>query len=203
MVVETNGKRVLFDPGAFSIGQEEETNLCAVIITHEHADHFHIESLKTVLLKNPEAIVVTNGAVGKLLEEAGIPYKKVEDGQTENINGTLIEGYGTVHALIYELIPPVINTGYFIDNKFYFPGDAFYNPGKRVEVLALPVAGPWMKMSEALDYLKLVKPNNCFNVHDGQIKAERSTMLHKLPKDVCNGLGINFVYMGDGDEAEF
>jgi L-ascorbate metabolism protein UlaG (beta-lactamase superfamily) len=203
IVIEIDNKRILFDPGAFSTGQEEERDICAVIITHEHEDHFHIGSLKKILAANPQAIVVTNQSVGKLLEENGIHYIKVEDSQSENVNGILIEGFGTVHALIYDLIPPVANTGYFIDNKFFFPGDAFYNPGKQVEVLALPVEGPWMKLSEALDYLKLVKPVNCFNVHDGQITPERATLLHKLPKDVSSQLGINFTYLGEGESVEF
>jgi L-ascorbate metabolism protein UlaG (beta-lactamase superfamily) len=203
LVIEINGKKIMTDPGAYSAGQENERDLCAILITHEHADHFHIGSLKRVLEANPEAVVVTNESVGVHLREAGIPFTKIEDSETESVNGILIEGYGLVHAHIYDTIPPLQNTGYFIDNRFFYPGDAFYNPSKQVEILALPMAGPWMKLAEALDYLKFVHPKACFNVHDALMIPERSLMLRKLPEEVCRETGSTFVYLKDGQEAEF
>ncbi|KKU76691.1 MAG: hypothetical protein UY03_C0028G0012 [Parcubacteria group bacterium GW2011_GWA2_47_64] len=132
MVIEEAGVRIMTDPGAYSTLQDEARNIDYIFITHEHQDHFHLESLKVVLKNNPKAKIVTNRGVGKL-------------GQVQN-------------------------TGYFIANRFFYPGDAFYNPGKPVEILALPVAGPWLKISEVIDYAKLLKPKICFPVHDGMLK---------------------------------
>lgn len=202
LVIDIRGNRIMTDPGEWSAGEESETNLCAVVITHEHADHFHIESLKGVLAKNPQAIVVTNAAVGKLLEAESIPYKKIEDGETHMVNGVLIEGYGLVHALIHDSIPPIQNTGYFFDNAFYYPGDAFYSPGKEVGVLALPVAGPWMKISEAVDFAVLVKPKKCIPVHDGGIHPERLGPIHALPARELAKAGCEFVALKEGEEVE-
>src|SRR5262245_24921826 len=101
------GVKVMTDPGDFSKGQELEKNISAVLITHEHGDHLHIDSLKKVLANNPSAIVITNTAVGKILEGEKISYQRVEDGQTHNVSGVNIVGFGDLHAEIYEKIGQV------------------------------------------------------------------------------------------------
>ncbi|HVS79789.1 MAG TPA: MBL fold metallo-hydrolase [Candidatus Paceibacterota bacterium] len=203
LVLETGGKKIMTDPGSYTPAAESETGIDIVLITHEHGDHFHVESLKKILAANPQVVVVTNSAVGKLLRAENIPFTQVEDSESESVNGILIEGFGTTHALVYDSIPSVMNTGYFVDNSFYFPGDAFYNPGKEVQVLALPMAGPWLKLSEALDYLKLVRPTVAFNVHDGMIIPASSGFLAHLGQMAGQEDGTKFVYMGNGDIAEF
>ena len=170
MVIEEAGVRIMTDPGAYSTLQGEARNIDYIFITHEHQDHFHLESLKVVLKNNPKAKIVTNRGVGKLLEKEGIGYELLEDKQSKTVSGVLLEGFGEKHAVIYQDFGQVQNTGYFIANRFFYPGDAFYNPGKPVEILALPVAGPWLKISEVIDYAKLLKPKICFPVHDGMLK---------------------------------
>lgn len=43
------GVRIMTDPGAYSTLQNDARNIDYIFITHEHQDHFHLESLKTVL----------------------------------------------------------------------------------------------------------------------------------------------------------
>lgn len=167
------------DPGAFSTMQNEEKNISAVVITHEHQDHLHIDSLKKVLVNNPDCVVVTNTAVGKLLDEAGIAYVKVEAGQMHDISGVKVAGFGTIHAEIYGDQNRVQNTGYMIDVLCY-PGDAFENPNCAVDILALPVAGPWMRIKDAIDYAKMIKPRIIFPVHDAILRAEFTTFIPQM-----------------------
>ncbi len=59
------------------------------------------------------------------------------------------------------------NVGVLIDNgEVYYPGDSFAEPGMPVKTLALPIAAPWMKTSEAMDFLTHVKPERAFPTHD-------------------------------------
>ena len=51
LLIEENGVRILTDPGTYSTQQSEVKNIDFVLITHEHADHFHIDSLKALFLK--------------------------------------------------------------------------------------------------------------------------------------------------------
>lgn len=201
LLTEENGVKILTDPGTYSTQQSEIKNIDFVLITHEHTDHFHIGSLKALLINNPQVKVITNKSVGALLEKDGISFSVVENGQNFDANGILIEGFGENHALMHTSIPPIQNTGYFIANKLFYPGDAFTNPRKQIEVLALPVAGPWMRLLEAIDYALEIKPKTCFPVHDGILKQIGST--NKIPAHVLEPKGIKFEVLTIEKEYEF
>lgn len=190
VLVEEKGTGILIDPGVYSTGRNDVQNIDVALITHEHSDHYHIDSLKEVLKNNPQAKIITNKSVGALLKKEGIAYSVVEDGESVTENGILIEGFGKEHAVIHSSIPVIQNTGYFIANRLFHPGDAFTNPGKPVEILALPVAAPWLKISEAIDYAAELKPKICFPIHDANLQSARS--VYQLPSQILEPKGIKF-----------
>ena len=77
VVEPKEGVRIMTDPSFLDYGGESalERDISAVLITHEHADHFHIDSVKEVLKNNPAAKIITNSAVASLLEKEGIKIK--------------------------------------------------------------------------------------------------------------------------------
>lgn len=201
LLIEEKNLRILTDPGTYSTLQNDVKNIDIILITHEHTDHFHLDSLKIVLCNNPQAKIITNQGVGKLLDIEKIPYQLVEHGQITLCNDVSIEGCGEKHAIMYSTIAPVANTGYYISNTFFYPGDALYNPDKSIKILALPVAGPWMKISEAIDYAKEIKPKICFPVHDGILKTLGT--VHRLPNMILPPEGIQFIIPEEGKEMKF
>lgn len=203
LLIQTEKLTILTDPGAFSTGQNLITGIDVVLITHEHADHLHTESLKEVLKNNPEAKVLTNTSVGKKLDEIGVAYSLLERRSQTEVFGLTLEAFDCGHEEIFEEIGQVQNTGYFIDNKLFYPGDSFCNPEKPVDILALPVAGPWCKISDAIRYALSVKPRKVFPVHDGMLQTERIGGSHKIPEKVLIENGIEFIVMNEGDEKEF
>jgi L-ascorbate metabolism protein UlaG (beta-lactamase superfamily) len=50
------------------------------------------------------------------------------------------------------------------------PGDALFTPGEPVDVLATPAAAPWMKVSEAVEYLRAVAPARAVPIHQAIIE---------------------------------
>lgn len=203
LLISLDKLTILTDPGNFSVGQNEITGIDIILITHEHSDHLHIDSLKEVLKNNPAAKIITNTGVGKLLESAGIAYE-ILDGRTDKeIAGILLESFDGKHEEIYKEIGQVQNTGYFIDKKLFYPGDAFTNPGKPVDILALPVAGPWCKTPDAISYALKIKPRIAFPVHDGMLQPDKIGASHKIPSIVLQENGIEFVIINDGEEKEF
>lgn len=200
VVEPKEGVRIMTDPGSpdYSGNTDGEMNINAVLITHEHADHLHIETLKKVLENNPNAIVVTNTVAGKLLDAEGISYTKVEEGEDFEIEGVKIVGFGDKHAEIYKEFSQVQNTGYMID-KLCYPGDSFSNPKTNVDILALPVAGPWMKIKNTVDYALEIKPRISFPVHDGMMKSFFKP-IYKVPEHFLTQNNIVFKTLEIGKE---
>lgn len=200
LLIEEKGIRIITDPGNYTIAQSEVKGIDVILITHEHADHFHVPSLKDCLKNNPQAKVFTNRGVAKLLDAEGIGYTLLEHGQHEKFKNVLIEGYGEKHAIIYGSYGQVINTGFFINGKLFYPGDAFYDPKKPVEILALPIAGTWMKVGEAIDYALKIRPKRCFPVHDGLITPK--VLAHKPAAQFLSEKGIDFFIPEEGKAVE-
>lgn len=201
LLIEEGGVKILIDPGNYSEQQNELKDVNVVLISHEHTDHFHIDSVKKILENNPNAEIITNSSVGTLLIKENVPFTKLEHGQNTNEGGVTIEAYGNNHALMHSSIPPIQNTGYFIANRFFYPGDAFTKPSKQIEILALPVAGPWMKLSEAIDYALELNPKICFPVHDGILKQIGST--DRIPAQVLPPKKVGFTVLEINKEYEF
>lgn len=203
LVIETGRKRIMTDPGSFSSGMETETNIDIVLITHEHGDHVHIPALKEILTCNPTATVVGNSAVAKLLDAENIPCVVLEGTAAAEVAGVPLEAYDCKHEEIFEEIGQVQNTGYFITRRLFYPGDSFANPQKPVDILALPVAGPWCKLPDAIRYAIAVKPNKAFPVHDAILKPELIGSAHRVPGVVLPQHHIEFVPLVAGESADF
>lgn len=201
LVVEIDGVRILTDPGMLSTAQGEAKNIDLILITHEHADHLHIESVKKLLENNPGVSVIANASVGKILEADGIKYEKIEHGEKGAHKNITIEGVGEKHAEIYKEFGQVQNTGFFIGGRLFCPGDALTIPGERPEVLALPVAGPWIKIREAVEYGLAVKPKYAFPIHDGVVSW--TAPFHAIPQKFLGEAEIEFTPMLVGDEHNF
>ena len=112
-----------------------------------------------------------------------------------------LEAHDCKHEEIFEEIGQVQNTGYFIDKRLFYPGDSFYNPNKPVEILALPVAGPWTNIKNSINYALEIKPKICFPVHDGMLNHFGTA--HKVPALVLYKFGIIFKTFEGGKEEEF
>ena len=201
LYIEIDGVRILTDPGTYSTEQDEVVGIDFVLISHEHADHYHLDSVRAIIKNNPEAVIITNSAVSALLAKENIPHEVVAHAQDFNMKGVSLRGWGTKHVAIYKTIEDVENTGYFIGKKLFYPGDAFTLLDQPVDILALPVAGPWMKVSEALDYALAVRPKKCFPVHDGNLR--HYGVSHRLPQAVLAQEGIEFVALEEGKTVIF
>lgn len=206
MLIEENGLRILTDPGSFTI--EKHSNIRdvdVVLFTHEHQDHYHLESLRVIIANNPKVKILCNQSVGTLLADASIPHQVVNDGATISEKNITIEGIGTIHAPIHASFPQMANTGYLIAERFWYPGDALIDPKRRIEILALPVAGPWLKISEAIDYALALKPTYTFSVHDSVLDATllATGVIGRWCGSVLNGKGVSFLELEPDKEYEF
>ncbi len=167
--VEINERSFLVDPGGFSSGFNEIRSLDAILITHQHWDHFDQKAVQMMLRMHPEAHLYvdteTNAAIDVEIDSARV--HTVGPGDSLRIGQTEIQVVGGLHARIHRDIPLVVNVGYFFsDVRLLHPGDAFFVPNREVKTLALPMSGPWQSLEDAVEYLREVKPIRAFPVHE-------------------------------------
>ena len=166
--------RLLFDPGNFSHGFEGVTGLSAILITHQHPDHADPQRLPALVEANPQAALYADPQTADLL---GGNWQPVEVGDELSVDGLTIRGVGGRHAVIHPEIPVIDNISYLVGDdehpaRLMHPGDALFVPGEPVEILATPAAAPWLKISEAVDYLRAVAPRHAVPIHQGIIAAQ-------------------------------
>ncbi len=203
LLIEENNVRILTDPGTYTVKQNEIDNVDVLLITHEHADHYHIDSVRKILERNPEITIITNSSVYTLLEKEGVSSVKiVEDGQNYEYKGITFRAIGKDHAVIYREWPIVQNTGYFIGERLFYPGDAFVEPKIPVDVLALPIAGPWLKISEVIDYAIAVSPKKTFPVHDGGLNPSGGGLMNRMLPQIFSKQGIEYIALPIEQETE-
>lgn len=160
---------LLFDPGVFSHGFEGITGLSAILITHQHPDHVDTSRLGALIDGNPGAALYADPQTAAQLGE---PWRAVGVGDELTIGGLRVRGGGGVHAVIHPEIPLVNNISYLVGDaehaaRLMHPGDALYIPREPVDVLALPTAAPWMRISEGVEYLRAVNPSRAIPIHQG------------------------------------
>jgi len=158
---------IVIDPGSLTPDADAAVAAAeAVLITHEHFDHFNEELIAQALEARPELRVYgPESVVGRWSARRG-QVTAVAAGDRHTIGGFDIAVFGDTHALIHRDIPRVANVGYLVDERLYHPGDAYHVPDAPVETLLLPTSGPWTKVGEAADYVRDVAPQRAYQIHE-------------------------------------
>ncbi|MEV1010520.1 MBL fold metallo-hydrolase [Streptomyces sp. NPDC049881] len=161
-----DGRTLVIDPGGFS-EPDAAVGADAVLVTHEHPDHFDEGRLRAALEASPGAEIWTLRSVADQIS-AAFPGRvhTVGEGDTFEAAGFAVEVHGQLHAVIHPDIPRITNVGYLVDGTLFHPGDALTVPERDVTTLLLPVHAPWNKFSEVTDYLRAVSPERAYAVHD-------------------------------------
>ena len=188
--VEDEGKILVVDPGNFTNDFIAPENIVGVVITHEHADHFDHEQLAAIVDKNPDAIIIGHEAVVSQIEV--FQTNAVNVGDTITVGPFDLEFFGGTHATIHESMPVPANLGVMINELVYFPGDSFTNPQKPVDTLAIPASAPWMKISEAMDFLADIRPRLAFPTHDAILSDPGKGLSDRLLGNIAAANDIEY-----------
>lgn len=158
---------LVIDPGGWTQDFEPNNHTVGLVITHEHGDHFDKAQLQKVLEKNPEVCIYAHVSIIAQLGNYLGKKQPVEVGETVVVGPFSLRFTGGTHATIHPDYPVPTNFGVIVDDgKLYYPGDSYALPDCDVETLAVPASAPWMKMSEAMDFITAIKPKTCFPTHD-------------------------------------
>lgn len=163
--IQKNGRTLLVDPGNLTSDLSKLVNVTAVVITHQHPDHYDESLITTLLEDHPGLTIYTHKELAELLPLRWV-IRVVTANESLKAGPFSLEFFGEDHAVIHPNIPQISNIGVMINKRLFYPGDSFTKPDKPVDMLALPVAAPWMKIAEAIDYANEIKPRFIFPTHD-------------------------------------
>ncbi|WP_339127380.1 MBL fold metallo-hydrolase [Streptomyces sp. f51] len=168
VTLEKDGTRLVIDPGTFTPDAAEAVSRAhAVLITHEHFDHFDEKLVAAALEDRPDLHVYGTAAVAAALGGQSSRVHTVIAGDTFTAGSIAVSVHGHRHAPIHADIPCPDNVGYLLDGGvLYHPGDAYFAPEAPVRTLLLPTSGPWTKLGEAADYVRAVKPERVIQIHE-------------------------------------
>lgn len=162
LLIEQGETRVLIDPGTpFTQKRDiaELGKLDAVLITHEHADHFDQELCEKV---SGDLDIYVNESTSKHM----VGNKKVvQSNQQINIGELKITAIELPHCLMPDGSEGPQNIGYLINDIFFHPGDGIELDGLKVKYLALPITGPDVSMKRAFGFARQVSAQQAIAIH--------------------------------------
>ncbi|GAA3821980.1 MBL fold metallo-hydrolase [Cellulomonas soli] len=162
---------LVIDPGVYSDLEHALDGAHGVLVTHEHPDHLAVDALAP-RIGAALPLWGTAGAVDALVAAGADPehVHVVHAGDELDVAGLHVQVTGEWHALIHRDVPLVHNVGYLVEGRALHPGDAFVVPdGIDVDVLLTPVAGPWLRLADAVDFVRAVAPRRLVPVHDAML----------------------------------
>lgn len=188
--VEKDNLLLVVDPGIFTTDFIVPENIAAIIITHEHQDHFDSEQIAAIMDKNPDALILAHETITSKIQV--FQTHAVTAGDVFTIGSFTLEFFGGEHALIHPSIPRIVNLGVMINDLLYYPGDSFVLPQKAVDTLAIPTSAPWLKMSEAMDFLVAIQPRFAFATHDALLSSSGKAISDRLLGGIAEKNGIEY-----------
>jgi L-ascorbate metabolism protein UlaG (beta-lactamase superfamily) len=201
VVLSDGDRRIVVDPGAFTDPAVLE-GATAVLITHEHFDHFAPEPLRAALDADPALEVWTNKSVAAQLEGLGGRVHVVGHGDAVTVAGLDVTVHGELHAEIHPDIPRIANVGFLFGGRVFHPGDALTVPDEPVATLLLPVHAPWSKVGEVIDYVRAVDADQAYAVHDGLLNDAGLGVVGGLLGERGPGTPTPYSRLAPGDSVE-
>lgn len=199
MILGEEGQTLVIDPGN-QTGPVSAPGLVAIVITHEHADHWDAEHLEALRAANPNVPIY--GPAGVAAAAEGFDVSVVEAGERVTAGPFRLRFFGGQHAEIHRSIPLVDNLGVLVNERFYYPGDSYAAPDVPVELLAAPAGAPWLKIGEVIDFVLEVAPRATFAVHDAPLSEMGLGMAHtRIEAAVTEGGGEHH-RLAPGDAIE-
>ncbi|WTB92773.1 MBL fold metallo-hydrolase [Streptomyces cellulosae] len=197
--LEKDGTRLVVDPGTFTPDAAEAVAQAdAVLITHEHFDHFDEQVVAAALEARPGLHVYGTAAVAAALGSHDGRVHVVAAGDTFRVGSVTVGVHGHLHARIHPDILCPDNVGYLLDDgAVHHPGDAYCVPDAPVRTLLLPTSGPWTKLGEAADYVRAVKPERVVEIHELMLsELGRQSTARLLGENGLTGIPVEHLEPG-------
>ncbi|MCI1017903.1 MBL fold metallo-hydrolase [Microbacterium sp. C5A9] len=199
--IEQGDEVILLDPGSFTTPPHDLGGLVAVVLTHEHPDHWTPEHLDRILRAAPGTPIFAPSGVARAAE--GYDITVVAPGDAVDAGSFSLRFFGGTHEVIHSSIPTIENVGVLVNDALYYPGDSYAVPeGVTVDTLAAPLGAPWLKIGEAMDYVLAVRPRRAFGTHDMTLSVAGKTMHRQRLQWATEQNGGEFFVLEPGESLD-
>lgn len=195
LIIKNGEKRLVFDPVEFKETIPALEKVTAVVITHKHGDHLQMEVLEKILNNNPEAKIFTTSDTAPLIDGAII----VRAGDIQELDGFELKFFGRDHAAIIPGQIPCENIGVVVNDRIVNPGDSFDLPDTQANVLLVPVAAPWLKTHESMDFTEKARPKTVIPIHDALFSELGKAINGNWMKKACENIGAEYKELKSGE----
>ncbi|REJ04817.1 MBL fold metallo-hydrolase [Microbacterium bovistercoris] len=200
--IDEAGDTLLIDPGSFTTPLDDLRKVVAVVITHEHNDHWTPAHLDQILSAAPGTPVFAPEGVS-LATGGDYEITVVSPGDSVQAGAFTLRFFGGTHAVIHSSLPVVDNVGVLVNDELYYPGDSYAVPeGVAVGTLAAPLGAPWLKIGEAIDFAVAVGAERVFGTHDMTLSTIGRTLHRHHLRRLIEQYGGEFFELEPGDSLD-
>lgn len=199
-VLEKDGSSLVIDPGEWSDDFSIPSNVAGVVLTHEHKDHADPEKLAAIIDANPEAVVY--GPEAAVANFSDYTVQAVQKDENVHVGNFALSFTGGQHAIIHPSYDIFQNVGVVVDESLYYPGDSFASPNRQITTLLAPAAGPWMKESEAIDFITSCKPALVIPTHDAILSEAGLGLADRLLGAAAKNVSARYQRLQPGETID-
>jgi L-ascorbate metabolism protein UlaG (beta-lactamase superfamily) len=206
LLVETADRRILIDPGSFS-SFEDLRDLDAVLVTHNHPDHFDPDPVARLLRANPSASVHTDPMTAEKLRAEGLSATPTKEGEDFAVGDVSVKPVGELHAFNHDAMPRIPNVGLVLradgEPTLFHPGDAYDAEPGDVDVLAHPLNAPWAASRDSIAFVARIAPKTFLPIHDALLSEVGRKMYAGHIEQFSGVQGLTFTDLRDDESATF
>ncbi|MBI2583897.1 MAG: MBL fold metallo-hydrolase [Candidatus Aenigmarchaeota archaeon] len=203
ILLEENDAKILIDPGHWVFEHTDAkpsdfSDVNAVLITHEHPDHFYPEALDEI--RSSGARIITNKSLAPKIREKGMKADMLNPGEVTDVSGISVKAADCPHGILPVPVPE--NVGFVIQDKIFHPGDCTTIRGIQCDILITPCAAPWMRTIEGVKFAKSVRPKIAIPVHEGFMRDSFASRIRDIFEKVVSESRIEIKAKNPGESFE-
>ncbi len=164
--LEKDGAVLVIDPGMWSDAPEALAGAAAVLVTHEHPDHLDADAVRAALSSDPGVTLWANQSICAQFTEFGDRVHEVGHGDALDVAGFRSTFTAWITRSSTRTSRSWSTPGSASTASCSIPATRSPSPRTRSATLLVPLAAPWQKAAEMIDYFRAVGPARGYAIHD-------------------------------------